>query len=84
MKKFLKLNDKLIIRDDDKMLFSAHKMQIYKFNDRGFKIVSAIKNNIPISLEHLMQLLKDEYTDIEINDFIKKMIDNNIVIEYYE
>ena len=42
MKKFLQINKKIIIRDSDKIIFSARDMKIFKFNDKGFEIVKTI------------------------------------------
>ena len=49
----LKLNDKLIIRETDKIAFSAKNMKIYKFNEKGFKVLLLLKDN-KLSFENLL------------------------------
>lgn len=80
MEKFLKINDNMIIREEDNMIFSAKDMKIYKFNEKGFLIINTIINNNKITVNKLSSLLKDNYTQEEISDLINKMVDNNIVV----
>ena len=83
MKKYLKINDSLILREEDSMLFSAKNMQIYKFNDKGFDVVKTIIDNKELTKDDLYAKLKDNYTEEELNNLLDKMINTNIV-EYYE
>ena len=83
MKNYLKINENLIIREEDKMLFSAKNMQIYKFNEKGYEVVKIINSKGEISEEELLSLLKEKYTEDEIKNLINKMVKNNI-IELYE
>ena len=83
MKKYLKINDSLILREEDSMLFSAKNMQIYKFNDKDFDVVKTIIDNKELTKDDLYAKLKDNYTEEELNNLLDKMINTNIV-EYYE
>ena len=83
MKKYLKINNSLILREEDSMLFSAKNMQIYKFNDKGFDVVKTIIDNKELTKDDLYAKLKDNYTEEELNNLLDKMINTNIV-EYYE
>ena len=74
----------MIIREEDKMIFSAKKMQIYKFNDKGFNVVNFINNNERVSIDSLLEALKEDYTEDELQSIVNKMIDNNIIVEYEE
>ncbi len=83
MKNYLKINENLIIREEDKMLFSAKNMQIYKFNEKGYEVVKIINSKGEIREEELFSLLKEKYTEDELKNLINKMVENNI-IELYE
>lgn len=78
------INEKMILREEDKMVFSAHDMKIYKFNEKGFKVVKLIHDNKQISRKKLFSLLDKDYTNEEIDNLITKMKNNNIIIEYEE
>ena len=84
MGKFLKINEKMIIRDEDKMVFSAKNMKIFKFNDKGYRIVELINKNNRVEKDNILSLLDSEYSKEEFNHLIDKMIDNEIIIEYEE
>lgn len=81
MKNLLKLNDNIIIREEDKMIFSAQKMQMYKFNDKGFNLVKIICDMKKIYKEDLFDMINksDDYTEEEFNNIINKMIKYNII-----
>ena len=83
MKNYLKINENLIIREEDKMLFSAKNMQIYKFNEKGYEVIKIINSKGEIREEELFSLLKEKYTEDELKNLINKMVENNI-IELYE
>ena len=81
MKKFLQINKKIIIRDSDKIIFSARDMKIFKFNDKGFEIVKTIiQYKDGIEKKELFALLKKNYSLEELEHIIQKMIDNKIII----
>ena len=80
MKKYLKINEKMIVREDDNMVFSAKNMKIYKFNEKGFKVVNTINNNSKLTKDELYEILKEEYTKEEFDNLINKMMDNNIIV----
>ena len=84
MKKYLKINKQLILREDDKMLFSAKDMKIYKFNDDSYKIIKYIIDRGNITEEEIITHFKDKYDLTSINYIIKKMIENSVIYESNE
>lgn len=78
----IKLNKNIIIREEDKMIFSANDMKIYKFNNKGFILINEIKKHNEISKNDLFELINtlDNFTDEEYENLINKMIKYNIVI----
>lgn len=77
----IKLNKNIIIREEDKMIFSANDMKIYKFNNKGFILINEIKKHNKISKNDLFELINtiDNFTDEEYENLINKMIKYNIV-----
>lgn len=77
----IKLNKNIIIREEDKMIFSANDMKIYKFNNKGFILINEIKKHNEISKNDLFELINtiDNFTDEEYENLINKMIKYNIV-----
>ena len=77
----IKLNKNIIIREEDKMIFSANDMKIYKFNNKGFILINEIKKHNEISKKDLFELINtiDNFTDEEYENLINKMIKYNIV-----
>lgn len=83
MKIFLLINKNFIIRESDKMIFSAKDMKIFKFNERGFLVVKTIDKANKIEKQELFNLLKksDNYSDEELTKIINKMLKNKIIIQ---
>lgn len=79
MKTFLEINKNFIVRDIDKMIFSAKDMKIFKFNTSGFDIVNFILTQGKIEKEKLFEQLKDKYSYNELEKILEKMIAYNIV-----
>lgn len=77
----IRLNKNIIIREEDKMIFSANDMKIYKFNNKGFILINEIKKHNEISKNDLFELINtlDNFTDEEYENLINKMIKYNIV-----
>ena len=86
MNGYLTINSKIIVRDSDKMIFSAKEMKIYKFNDKGYNVVKILYENKKILKSLLFEKINDVdiYSEKEFNDLIKKMLDCNIIIEESE
>ena len=80
MKELLKINDQLIIREEDKMLFSASNMKIYKFNEKGFKLIKAIQEKGKVSYKDLSETFNKEFEDEELKNIVNKMIENKVLI----
>lgn len=80
MKKYLKMNKKCIIREVDKMIFSAKDMKIFKFNNKGFDVANAIFEADGIEEEELFDRLKETYSKEEFERIINKMLDNRIIV----
>ena len=80
MKELLKINDQLIIREEDKMLFSASNMKIYKFNEKGFKLIKAIQENGKVSYKDLSETFNKEFEDEELKNIVNKMLENKVLI----
>lgn len=78
-KKYM-INQDLVIRDEDRALFSLSKMEIYKFNEEGYEILKFIYgepvdyNEIYNHSTHIIGQNKD-YLDA----FLEKMLDNDII-----
>ena len=79
MKNCLQMNNNFIIRDEDKMLFSAKDMKIYRFNEKGFELIKKINNGNKIDIDELFNQINDKYGREEYDNFIKKMAENNII-----
>lgn len=79
MKRYLKINNKFIIRKADKIIFSAKDMKIFKFNNKGFDIVNAICETDGIEETKLFEKLNDTCSKEEFEQLINKMLDNKII-----
>ncbi len=77
-----KINEKLIIREDDNSLFSLDNMEVYEFNEIGFKAIMLIKEGQIDSLNHWIDEIGiNEGVDTsEMEGFLSKLIDAGIVI----
>lgn len=84
MNKYLKINDKMIIREEDSMIFSAKDMKIFKFNEKGFKVIELINEKEKLTKEELLTLLGKDFSLEELDTIVNKMIDNKIVFENEE
>ena len=80
MKTFIEINKNFIIRDIDKMIFSAKDMKIFKFNTGGFDIANFIATQGKIEKEKLFEQLQDKYSHDELEKILEKMIAYNIVL----
>ncbi len=82
MNNLLKMNSNIIMREKDKMIFSAQKMQMYKFNDKGFNVIKVLYDKQEINKEDLFNIINkiDNYTEEEFNNIINKMKEYNIII----
>ena len=78
-----KLSNNLVVREDDKSMFSLDKMEIYEFNDAGFAAIMIIHNagESGISFEswHEKAIRIPDFID-ETDDFWHGLIDHGIVI----
>lgn len=83
MKRLLKIDNNMIMREKDKMIFSAKKMKIFKFNDRGFLIVKLLYVNKIIEERELFNMANniEEISEEEFIYFIDKLIDSKVVLE---
>lgn len=77
-----KINEKLIVREDDNSLFSLDNMEVYEFNEIGFKAIMLIKEGQIDSLNHWIDEIGiNEGVDTsEMEGFLSKLIDAGIVI----
>ena len=64
------------------MIFSAQKMQMYKFNDKGFNVIKVLYDKQEINKEDLFNIINkiDNYTEEEFNNIINKMKEYSIII----
>ncbi|WP_026504382.1 hypothetical protein [Butyrivibrio sp. NC3005] len=78
-----RLNNQLIVREDDKSLFSLDKMEVYEFNEVGFEAINLIHNGNIESYSQWEQEVKNiKGADVsEMKDFFQGLIDCNIIEE---
>ncbi|MCI9140671.1 MAG: hypothetical protein HFI78_13535 [Lachnospiraceae bacterium] len=76
-----KINQDLIVRDDDKSLFSLENMEVYEFNEIGFQAILIVCNKQIESYEQWeYEVSIIEGADIsEMREFWQGLIDNNIL-----
>ena len=86
MNTYLTIDANLIMREKEKMLFSAKNMKIYKFNDRGFNILKILYDNKKITKSELLNLVNasEYYSEEEFNNLIDKMLSAKIILEENE
>lgn len=77
-----KINEELIIRDDDKSLFSLENMEVYEFNEIGFKVIKIISEQKLDNYNDLEKQISDidgaDTTDMK--DFFDALLKHKIVI----
>lgn len=72
------INNDLVLRDNDKTLFSIEKMEIYRFNDEGFRILKSIESG------NAGDVLYADLSDIQrdyIDEFITEIKSLNLIKE---
>ena len=76
------INEKMVVRDEDKALFSLQEMKVYRFNDLGFQILMKIGYD-GVDLDKL----NDEMckclgiTKEDLNRFIEKSVQNGVLVQ---
>ena len=78
-----KINENLIIREEDNSLFSLENMEIYEFNEVGFKAILIFnEEKIESYSQWKKEVSKIEDLDIsDLNDFWQNLIDVKILEE---
>jgi hypothetical protein len=72
-----KINEKLVVREQDNTLFNAHNFQLYKFNRTGFSILKKIEEGTknPDTTTDLI-----DQSNEEIKQFIDKCVKHEILV----
>jgi hypothetical protein len=75
----LRLNDGLICRDDDRVLFSFEKMKIYRLNEKAFAVIKLFSTKIEASF---LSAIWSEYFDTEekLLEFVDQCLENNLLL----
>lgn len=78
-----RLNEQLIVREDDKSLFSLENMEVYEFNEVGFRALMIIKTgNIDSYYTWEKEVKKINGVDASsMKEFFKGLENCNIIVE---
>ena len=82
-----KLNDKLVIRDDEMTIFSIENMKIYEFNEDGFKIINTLIDKNWQSINEIIGTIHKEYciyVNREIMEEIESFLDELVELKVAE
>ncbi len=78
------MNDQFTIREEDKALFSLASMEIYKFNEMGYRMLSEMKAYGPLTISSWKSRCKEKFQidESDFNYFIEKLISKDIILQY--
>lgn len=80
-----KFNSKLVIRENDKSMFSLDKMEIYEFNEAGFNAIMIIKEAgyVGITYQEWSKKTKilPDFIGEDLVEFWNNLIQHNIIVE---
>ena len=76
----LKLNDNLIVRDEDGTLFNFEEFRVHQFNDLGIDLISILKEEK--TKNEWLLLAKDmKVSEEDFNFFYNKCIESDIIVK---
>ena len=75
----VKLNDNLIVREEDGTLFNFEEFRVHQFNDIGIDIITPLKEEI--SKEKWFEMAESLNVSKEnMESFFKKCLDSEIIV----
>ncbi|MCL1935337.1 MAG: hypothetical protein FWF57_03040 [Defluviitaleaceae bacterium] len=76
---YFKINDNLIFREEDYSVFSLEKMEIYQFNEIGYKVILEMKKRQQLKRNDIISIY-NEYDDNDVNIFIETIINSGVLL----
>lgn len=80
-----KFNNKLVVRDGDKSMFSLDEMEIYEFNEVGFNAIMIVKEagESGVSFQDWKEkaLQLPDFVDEDVEEFWNGLIQYGIIVE---
>ena len=80
-----KFNSKLVVRENDKSVFSLDNMEIYEFNEAGFNAILIVRDadEAGITYQEWYEKAKDlpNFIDEDLEEFWQNLVKYKIVIK---